>query len=280
MRHHPRVDVLVNNAGIAVYQPSLMLSAEDMRRQFEVNVFAAFCLTRALLPALTRSDAGYVLNIGSVFSRVALPGNSMYAATKFALAGCTQGLHLELRRSRIRVGLLNPGPMNTNLHAAGDGLHVPAALTTEVDVMARHAVSAIHRRAAVRTRPYRTLALIRLLRRLGRGSGHTARPAPLLAPGPHDGSGQLEDQHGVPFKSRMTGTADPEGLSRCLPMTKVRSSAMSGSIRRRQRAPERRTGRVCSRAGRGERVPGAHPGRCRVSDTSICAFADSVAYGI
>jgi hypothetical protein len=169
IRRHPRVDVLVNNAGIAVYQPSLTLSAKDMRRQFEVNVFGAFYLTQALLPALARSDAGYVLNVGSLFGRVALPGNSIYAATKFALAGYTQGLRLELRRSGIRVGLLNPGPMNTNLHAAGDGPHVPAALTTDVDVMARHAVSAIRRRAAVRTRPYWTLVLIRLARWLGRG---------------------------------------------------------------------------------------------------------------
>ena len=108
-----RIDVLVNNAGFATYRVSEKLSNQEMRRHFEVNVFGAYYCIKTLLPLIKQSDSGYILNIGSLFSRVALAENSVYAATKFALAGFTEGLRRELKPAGIGVGLFLPGPMRT-----------------------------------------------------------------------------------------------------------------------------------------------------------------------
>lgn len=109
-----RVDVLVNNAGFATYRVSENISNQEMRRHFEVNFFGAYYCTKALLPFIKQSDSGYILNIGSLFSRVALAENNVYAATKFALAGFTEGLRRELKPFGIGVGLFLPGPMRTS----------------------------------------------------------------------------------------------------------------------------------------------------------------------
>jgi short-subunit dehydrogenase len=108
-----RVDVLVNNAGMGIYRVSEDISNQEMRRHFEVNFFGAYYCIKALLPLLKQSKAGYILNVGSLFSRVSLKENSVYAATKFALAGFTEGLSSELKAFGVKVGLFMPGPMNT-----------------------------------------------------------------------------------------------------------------------------------------------------------------------
>jgi short-subunit dehydrogenase len=108
-----RVDVLINNAGFATYRVSEKISNQEMRRHFDVNFFGAYYCIKALLPLIKQSDSGYLLNIGSLFSRVALAENNVYAATKFALAGFTEGLRCELKPCGIGVGLFLPGPMRT-----------------------------------------------------------------------------------------------------------------------------------------------------------------------
>lgn len=85
-----------------------------MRRHFEVNFFGAYYCIKALLPLLKQSESGYVLNIGSLFSQIALAENSVYAATKFALAGFSEGLRRELKPFGIGVGLFLPGPVKTS----------------------------------------------------------------------------------------------------------------------------------------------------------------------
>jgi short-subunit dehydrogenase len=108
------IDVLINNAGFATYRVSENISNQEMRRHFEVNFFGAYYCVKSLLPLLKQSEAGYVLNIGSLFSQVALAENSVYAATKFALAGFSEGLRCELDPLGIRVGFFLPGPMKTS----------------------------------------------------------------------------------------------------------------------------------------------------------------------
>ena len=108
------IDVLINNAGFGTYRVSENISNQEMRRHFDVNFFGAYYCVKALLPLLKQSEAGYVLNIGSLFSQVALAENSVYAATKFALAGFSEGLRRELKPFGIGVGLFLPGPMKTS----------------------------------------------------------------------------------------------------------------------------------------------------------------------
>jgi short-subunit dehydrogenase len=110
------IDVVVNNAGIGIHKESETLQNDEMRKMFEVNFFGIFYLINSLLPLLKKSDAGYFLNVGSLVSQVAFPGNSIYAATKSALTRYTQGLSQELRKYNIRVGIIHPGFIDTSFH--------------------------------------------------------------------------------------------------------------------------------------------------------------------
>lgn len=121
-----QVDVLVNNAGFATYRMSENISNQEMQRHFEVNFYGAYYCIKALLPLIKQSESGYILNIGSLFSKVALAENSVYAATKFALAGFTEGLRREMKPSGIGVGLFLPGPMSTSFQENRDESAVKA----------------------------------------------------------------------------------------------------------------------------------------------------------
>lgn len=129
------VDVLINNAGIGLYKPSERLSGIEMRRHFEVNFFGPYYCTKALLPLLKQSESGYILNIGSLFSKVALAENSVYAATKHALAGFSQGLGQELRRYQIKVGIFMPGAMDTSFQddREEEAIRVPKMFMLSLD---------------------------------------------------------------------------------------------------------------------------------------------------
>lgn len=163
------LDVLINNAGVAHYLPSLRLAADLMRRQFEVNVFAAFYVTGALMPLLLRSESAYVLNIGSDFARVSLTENSIYAASKRALAAYTEGLRRELCASSVAVGIFNPGPMPTSLHADdGGGLPVPSRIMLEVDTVARKVEQMIRGQKASASYPWWMVWALRLRALIGR----------------------------------------------------------------------------------------------------------------
>ena len=128
---YEQIDVLINNAGMGIYRASEDLPNQEMRRHFEVNFFGAYYSIKALLPLLKQSEAGYILNVGSLFSRVSLDENSVYAATKFALAGFTEGLRSELKSSGIGVGLFMPGPMDTSFQDGRDEGAVKSPVTLD-----------------------------------------------------------------------------------------------------------------------------------------------------
>lgn len=107
-----RVDVLVNNAGYGLFGSFENLSEEQMRAQFEVNVFGLALLTRELLPFL-RAAKGAVFNVSSVLGFTGFTMTSLYCATKFAVEGLTESLAHELRPHGVRVCLVEPGSYNT-----------------------------------------------------------------------------------------------------------------------------------------------------------------------
>lgn len=115
-----QIDILINNAGFADFQVSEKISNQEMRRHFAVNFFGTYYCIKAMLPLIKKSKTGYILNVGSLFSRIALAENSVYAATKFALAGFTEGLRRELKPFGIKVGLFLPGPMKTSFQENRD----------------------------------------------------------------------------------------------------------------------------------------------------------------
>ncbi|MEM5433892.1 oxidoreductase [Paraburkholderia diazotrophica] len=108
------IDVLVNNAGYG-YQSSVEEGDEDeIRAQFDVNVFGLFAMTRAVLPGMRARRKGHVLNITSVAGLVGFPGSGYYAATKHAVEGWSDALATETAPLGIRVSCIEPGPFRTD----------------------------------------------------------------------------------------------------------------------------------------------------------------------
>jgi len=126
------LDALVNNAGIGgVAWPLELVSEEDLRRQFEVNVFGQVAITRALLPALRRAHGRLVL-MSSIGGRVAMAFSAPYAASKHALEAVGDTLRVELRTSGVQVALIEPGSVATPIwdktRAESDKLSIPTEL--------------------------------------------------------------------------------------------------------------------------------------------------------
>lgn len=106
---HGAPDVLVNNAGNAVYAPLEEISAEDMRTLFQVNALSAVELTAALLPAMRERGSGTIVNVSSVGGRLVLPFFTASNATRHALEAFSEGLWHELKPFGIRVKVIEPG---------------------------------------------------------------------------------------------------------------------------------------------------------------------------
>ncbi len=106
------LDALVNNAGIGLGGPLELVSADDLRRQFDVNVFAQVAVTRALLPALRRAR-GRIVFLSSIGGRVAVAFNGPYAASKHAIEAFGDALRMELHSSGVQVALVEPGSVAT-----------------------------------------------------------------------------------------------------------------------------------------------------------------------
>ncbi len=112
---HGRLDAVVNNAGVALAGFIEQIAEDELRRLFDVNVFAAWALTKACLPHLRASADGIVINITSMAGRQAMPGLGAYAGSKFALEGITEALRHEMRPFGVRVVLVEPGPYSTDI---------------------------------------------------------------------------------------------------------------------------------------------------------------------
>ncbi|PRA27941.1 oxidoreductase [Pseudomonas poae] len=108
------VDVLVNNAGYGhegVFEES---SLEEMRRQFDVNVFGAVAVTKAFVPFFRQRRAGHILNITSMGGYITMPGIAYYCGSKFALEGISDTLNKELAPFDIFVTAVAPGSFRTD----------------------------------------------------------------------------------------------------------------------------------------------------------------------
>jgi NAD(P)-dependent dehydrogenase (short-subunit alcohol dehydrogenase family) len=104
---------LVNNAGIGVGGAFEEQSEEDVRAQFETNVFGLMAVTRAILPSMRAARRGRIVNLSSLSGRVAFPLLSIYAATKHAVEGFSESLRWELEPFGIQVCVVEPGTFKT-----------------------------------------------------------------------------------------------------------------------------------------------------------------------
>jgi len=109
------IDVLINNAGIAYVAVLEEIRLDDLRRQYETNVFGVLRVTQAVLPSMRERRSGRILNISSIAGKIALPLMGPYASSKHALEGLSDSLRLELAPFGVRVVLIEPGFIPTNM---------------------------------------------------------------------------------------------------------------------------------------------------------------------
>ncbi len=119
------IDVLLNNAGVGNDRPLIRTKPEKIRDQININLIAVIECAKAVLPTMLRQKSGHIINVASIAGLVALPGSTIYAATKFGVNGFSDALRRELRGSEIHVSAFCPGftptEINPELKAIADG---------------------------------------------------------------------------------------------------------------------------------------------------------------
>lgn len=144
-----RIDALVNNAGAPLGGFLEDIDEDELRRLFDVNVFAVFELTKRVLPAMRAQRSGAIVMLSSMSGRMAAPGLAAYAASKFALEGLSEGWRHELAPFGIRVTLVEPGPYKTEIlgrnrtmsRRAASPESAYAAMATKMDALAQRMAS-------------------------------------------------------------------------------------------------------------------------------------------
>jgi NAD(P)-dependent dehydrogenase (short-subunit alcohol dehydrogenase family) len=107
------LDVLINNAGYGVGGAIEEVTDEDLRAQFDTNVFGLMTVTRAFLPKMRARGAGRIVNVGSIAGRLTFPMFGAYHASKHAVEALSDALRCELAPFGIQVSLIEPGPIHT-----------------------------------------------------------------------------------------------------------------------------------------------------------------------
>ena len=116
-----RIDVLVNNAGYGLNGAFEDLAMDEIKAQYETNVFGLIRMTQAVLPIMRRQKSGTIVNISSGAGRFGFPSGSAYVSTKFAVEGLSESMSYELEPFGIKVAIVEPGVIRTNF---ADGLVV------------------------------------------------------------------------------------------------------------------------------------------------------------
>ena len=114
LAEHGRIDVLVNNAGYGLWGPIERLTLDEVKAQFESNLFAVLRMIRAVAPGMMDRGYGKIINMSSVEGRLATPYNGAYASSKFALEGMSEALRAEMRPFGVFVAVVEPGLFRTD----------------------------------------------------------------------------------------------------------------------------------------------------------------------
>jgi NAD(P)-dependent dehydrogenase (short-subunit alcohol dehydrogenase family) len=109
-----KIDVLVNNAGYGLVGAFEDISMEEIKSQYETNVFGLIRVTQKVLPIMRKQESGIIVNVSSGAGIFGYPGGSAYVSTKFAVEGLTESISYELESFGIKVVLIEPGFIRTN----------------------------------------------------------------------------------------------------------------------------------------------------------------------
>ena len=111
-----RIDVLVNNAGNNIAGAVEDLSIEEFKEQFETNFFGLIRVTKVVLPIMRKQNNGIIVNLSSIAGKMAIPLNSAYVSSKFAVEGFSESIRYELEDFGIKVILIEPGVIKSNFY--------------------------------------------------------------------------------------------------------------------------------------------------------------------
>jgi NADP-dependent 3-hydroxy acid dehydrogenase YdfG len=112
-----RVDILVNNAGVMLLGPVIGADTDEWRRMVEVNMLGLLYCTHAVLPIMGEQGSGHIVNVSSVAGRHANFGSAVYNLTKFGVNGFSEALRQELTPANVRVTVIEPGFVATELQS-------------------------------------------------------------------------------------------------------------------------------------------------------------------
>jgi NAD(P)-dependent dehydrogenase (short-subunit alcohol dehydrogenase family) len=125
---HGRIDLLVNNAGVALGGRFEQVAEADFDWLIAINFFGVVRMTRAFLPLLKASDDARIVNMSSIFGIIAPPGQTAYCASKFAVRGFSESLRHELKDTNVGVTVVHPGGVATSI---ARNARVPQTMTRE-----------------------------------------------------------------------------------------------------------------------------------------------------
>ncbi|UTR12816.1 3-ketoacyl-ACP reductase [Evansella sp. LMS18] len=110
-----QIDILINNAGIGTYGKFLNLTTDQWKKMLDINVMGIVHVTKAVLPGMIEKDKGDIINISSMSGLKGTKGSSAYSASKFAVIGMSEALMQEVRPHNIRVSVLTPSLVETDM---------------------------------------------------------------------------------------------------------------------------------------------------------------------
>jgi short-subunit dehydrogenase len=131
-QRHSKVDLLFNNAGVAIGGFFEDVSEEDFQWLFDINFWGVVRMSRAFLPVLRQSDAARIVNISSLFGLISPPGQAAYSASKFAVRGFSNALRYELEGSTVGVTVVHPGGVATAIARNARKSHGESAAEVEL----------------------------------------------------------------------------------------------------------------------------------------------------
>jgi short-subunit dehydrogenase len=152
LARHNRVNLLINNAGVALLGTFEEVALADIEWLFAINFWSVVRMTKAFLPALRLEPAAHIVNLSSVFGIIAPAGQSAYSASKFAIRGFSESLRHELEGTAIGLSVVHPGGIAT---AIAENARIAAVID---QATARQAVAGF--KAVARTTPEAAAARI------------------------------------------------------------------------------------------------------------------------
>jgi short-subunit dehydrogenase len=141
-----RLDILVNNAGISKHKHIFNVSADEAEHVMRVNFLSGVWTTLTALPHMLRDGGGTIVNVSSFLAKVTPPREALYAASKCAVNGFSEGLWHDLAGSNIHVGIVNPGPIDTEIWLKMDEPVAFAGAKASPDVVVDAVFEVIERR--------------------------------------------------------------------------------------------------------------------------------------